>query len=137
MERLGGDQPIPVDVRLVAATNRTLEDEVAAGRFREDLYYRVAVVVLTLPPLRERGDDIRMIAVRVAKAARDHQRRFSRSRRNVALLLAHPWPGMCSSVQRLEARFCRGARSVAVPPAARVRSDDESRLSSSARSGVK
>jgi len=95
IERLGGRQPIAVDVRILAATNRDLEQAVAEGRFREDLYYRLKVVTLTLPPLRERQEDIRPLA--------DHfLARFSRelgmdnpglTGEALALLTAHPWPG--------------------------------------------
>src|SRR5678815_3136214 len=60
--RVGDSKPEKVDIRVVAATNRTLEDEIRAGRFREDLYYRLNVVNLWLPPLRERGDDVLIIA---------------------------------------------------------------------------
>ena len=60
--RVGESRGEPVDIRIVAATNRVLEDEIKAGRFREDLYYRLNVVNLYLPPLRERGDDVLIIA---------------------------------------------------------------------------
>jgi len=62
IERLGGRQPIPVDVRIIAATNRDLEKAVEEGRFRTDLYYRLKVVTLNLPPLRERKEDIPVLA---------------------------------------------------------------------------
>ena len=60
-ERVGGTQPINVDVRIITATNRELKDEVNEGRFREDLYYRLNVLHIHLPPLRERADDIPML----------------------------------------------------------------------------
>jgi Nif-specific regulatory protein len=106
VERVGGEKPVPVDLRLVAATHRNLEDEVAAGRFREDLYYRLAVVVLTLPPLRDRGDDVRMLAEHcMTKAVREHRRPvFAISQETLTLLRAHPWPGnvrqLCNVLDR-------------------------------------
>src|SRR5207247_483786 len=58
IERVGGGETIPVDVRLIAATNRDLKEAIKQGRFREDLYYRLAVVTIRLPTLVERGDDL-------------------------------------------------------------------------------
>ena len=58
LERLGGTETIKVDVRIICATNKNLEDLVKSGKFREDLYYRISVFPITLPPLRERKEDI-------------------------------------------------------------------------------
>jgi DNA-binding NtrC family response regulator len=62
IERLGGDASIPVDVRVISATHKNLETEIAEGRFRQDLYYRLRVVTIELPPLRERREDIPLLA---------------------------------------------------------------------------
>jgi two-component system, NtrC family, nitrogen regulation response regulator NtrX len=95
IERVGGDRPVPVDVRILAATNRDLDVEVEAARFREDLYYRLAVVVLKLPPLRERGDDIVMLARHFLEHfARKHGRAVHEiSAGAMDLLRSHGWPG--------------------------------------------
>jgi formate hydrogenlyase transcriptional activator len=100
-ERLGGSDPIHVDVRIVAATNRDLMEDVRAGRFRSDLYYRLNVFPLRLPPLRERPEDIPLLA---AHFAAKHGARFGRSidridRRSMKLLESHHWPG---NVRELE-----------------------------------
>ena len=93
--RVGGTKSLPSDFRLVAATNRDLEAEVAAGRFREDLYYRLNVIPLKIAPLRQRGDDI----VELAKAFLDHyQRKHNRprldlSREDETRLTSYHWPG--------------------------------------------
>ena len=69
MERVGGEKPINVDVRIVAATHRDLAAMVAEGRFREDLWYRIAVFPIVLPPLRERREDIAELAAHFADRA--------------------------------------------------------------------
>lgn len=99
--RVGGSEPIHVDFRLVTATNRNLKDDVASGRFRADLYYRVAVVPLTLPPLRERGRDVILLA---AHFCRRFSLQYGLSERSLSRaaeksILAHPWPG---NVRELE-----------------------------------
>jgi DNA-binding NtrC family response regulator len=94
-ERLGGATPIEVDVRIVAATHRNLEAEVAAGRFREDLYYRLRVVEIALPPLRERREDLPALAQRVLAQLAERHGRGPKSLTPGALaaLARHPWPG--------------------------------------------
>ncbi|MBI4410607.1 MAG: sigma-54-dependent Fis family transcriptional regulator [Gemmatimonadetes bacterium] len=95
IERVGGEAAIPIDVRVIAATNRDLGADVAAGRFREDLYYRIAVVVITLPPLRQRGEDIGPLAQHfVARYAREYRRPVRGiAQETMALLRAYVWPG--------------------------------------------
>ena len=97
--RIGASKATKVDVRVIAATNRTLTDEIAAGRFREDLFYRLAVAVLKLPPLRERPGDLGLLVAHLMEqvnreAAAEpgyREKALSAGARN--LLLAHPWPG--------------------------------------------
>jgi Nif-specific regulatory protein len=101
-ERVGGTQTVKVDVRIVAATNRDLAKMVAEGRFREDLYYRIKVVEVVLPPLRERGgDDIERLARHfLATAARRHRLRVPRlSEAALERLKSYRWPG---NVRELE-----------------------------------
>jgi two-component system response regulator HydG len=95
IERVGGDTSVRVDVRVVAATNRDLEVEVAAGRFREDLYYRLAVVVIRLPALRERGGDVDLLARRFVESFAEEHRRPVRvlSAEAAARLRGYAWPG--------------------------------------------
>ncbi|MEM7582276.1 MAG: sigma 54-interacting transcriptional regulator [Acidobacteriota bacterium] len=95
IERVGGTRPIPIDVRVVAATHRQLEDAVAAGDFRQDLYYRLKVITLTLPPLRDRRDDIPLLA---RHFARRHGEKLGSTHLGIApearrCLLAYDWPG--------------------------------------------
>ena len=95
IERVGGTQPIKLDIRVIAATNRNLEEEVRAGRFRQDLYYRLNVVTLKTPPLRERQSDIPALAMHFAsKFGAQCGRRISGiSPEAEAYLLHYDWPG--------------------------------------------
>ena len=95
VERVGGAAPIKVDVRLIAATHRDLEKDVREGRFREDLYYRLAVVAVQLPPLRERGEDLRtLIEHYLRRYAREYARPVDAiSVEAIAILRAYSWPG--------------------------------------------
>ena len=94
VERLGGRVPIALDVRVLATTNRNLRGEVAAGRFREDLYYRLNVFPLTTAPLRERRDDVLPLAMRLLDArCRAGERIPALSADAAHLLLTYPWPG--------------------------------------------
>jgi len=101
IERVGSAEPIPVDVRVVAATHRDLPGEVAAGRFREDLYYRLAVVALEVPPLRRRRSDIPLLAehflTKHAAAAGGVRKQLSREAMD--RLISYDYPG---NVRQLE-----------------------------------
>jgi DNA-binding NtrC family response regulator len=94
-ERVGGTKPIQVDVRVVAATHRNLEDEVEQGRFREDLYYRLKVVEVELPPLRERSEDVPALTLRFLEQVNDRLGREKQRLSEAALarLARHAWPG--------------------------------------------
>ena len=98
VERLGGNKLVPLDVRVLATTNRDLREEVAAGRFREDLYYRLNVFPLQLPPLRERPSDILPLAAALMQR-HAAERQLTLSRDAQLKLLAHEWPG---NVRELE-----------------------------------
>jgi len=95
VERVGGRKPIPLDIRVIATTNRDLAGEVRSGRFREDLFYRLSVFPLAWPPLRDRPADIvplaeRLLASHSAKMRQPNARLTSEARQ---CLLGHPWPG--------------------------------------------
>ena len=98
---VGGSEPIRVDVRLVCATNKDLDEEVKAGRFREDLYFRINVVTVHLPPLRERREDVPILVAHfLAKLARRERRAAAAlSPEALKLLNAYSWPG---NVRELE-----------------------------------
>lgn len=88
---VGSDKETVVDCRLIAATNRDLETDVAAGRFRQDLYYRLNVITIDIPPLRERPEDIPALARLFLNKGPTENKRLSRAA--IQALMAHPWPG--------------------------------------------
>jgi Nif-specific regulatory protein len=100
-ERVGGTRTIRLDIRLVAATNRDLRQQVRKGEFREDLYHRLNVISITSPPLRERPDDILALAMHFLDASRSKVRRDIRgiSKEARSSLIRYPWPG---NVRELE-----------------------------------
>ncbi len=102
-ERLGGTKTIPVNVRVVAATNRDLTEMIAEGRFRRDLYYRLNVFPIALPPLRERADDIPHL---VRHFTQGFARRIGRRIVNIPppvmdALVRYPWPGNVRELQNV------------------------------------
>jgi DNA-binding NtrC family response regulator len=100
-ERVGGTSAIRVDVRVIATTNRDLEAEAAAGRFRQDLFFRLSVMPVMIPPLRERPDDIPMLAYRFATrtAAELHKEVEGIAPDAIELLQQYPWPGNVRELQ--------------------------------------
>ena len=105
-KRVGGAHDISVDIRIVAATNKSVEEEVRAGRFRSDLYFRLKVVSITLPPLRERGDDVLLLA---RHFMREFSRKFQKSFHDFTpeaqrVLLEYPWPGNVRELRNLVER---------------------------------
>jgi two-component system NtrC family response regulator len=104
IERIGGRETLQLDVRIVCATNRNLETQITTGAFREDLFYRIAEVTLRMPPLRDRGGDVLMIARALLARAADQHRRATRQFSEAALeaIRSHPWPG---NIRELENRI--------------------------------
>ncbi|MGZ3438975.1 MAG: sigma 54-interacting transcriptional regulator [Polyangia bacterium] len=105
VRRLGGTRTNDVDVRVIAATNRDLAVEVQRGRFREDLYFRIAVVTLALPPLRERRDDIPMLAIHLLREM-DVDPKSCLTLQSLELLQRYDWPG---NVRELRNHLMRAA----------------------------
>src|SRR4029453_550036 len=121
IKRVGGDKTIKVDVRVLAATNRDLRAEVNAGHFREDLYFRLSVVHVELPPLRERREDVPALV--------QHFLREVASRRGMALsfgqdamaaLVSHSWPGNVRELRNVVERAAALTDGPVIPRAALV-----------------
>ena len=116
-ERIGGNQTIEVDVRVIAATNRSLEGLVKEGKFREDLYYRLNVVKIDLPPLRQRPEDIPLLATYFAqKYSRPGQNAYQVSNEAMERLLTYAWPGNIRQLENAMERACVTARNGEIRP---------------------
>jgi two-component system response regulator FlrC len=114
VDRIGGTKPITVDVRIIALTNRELAQEAKEGRFREDLYYRLNVIPLRLPPLRERLGDMRLLAAHFAERySRENDRPTPKLTLSFFTALEkHPWPGNIRELENAMQRcvvLCSGA----------------------------
>jgi two-component system nitrogen regulation response regulator NtrX len=107
IERVGGDKPIAVDARVIVATHRNLEEQVGQGTFREDLYHRIFVFPIVLPPLRERHEDIRVLAEHFAQHLAEQNgwraKRFSREA--MEALEAYSWPGNVRELRNVVERI--------------------------------
>jgi two-component system, NtrC family, response regulator AtoC len=114
---VGGSESIRVDVRIVCATNKDLDEEVKAGRFREDLYFRINVVTVRLPPLRERREDVPILVAHfLAKIARRERRdQAALSTEALRLLSAYPWPGNVRELENAIDRAVAVAKGVILP----------------------
>ncbi len=112
LRRVGGNRWIPLRVRIIAATNRDLADLVRRGRFRKDLYYRLHVIPITIPPLRERREDIPLLAAHFLRkfCARSRRPLLSLSSQALLRLQAHSWPGKCPGTAK-----CDGAERLSLP----------------------
>jgi DNA-binding NtrC family response regulator len=108
VDRIGGRAPVPVDVRVVAATNRDLRSDVEAGAFRRDLFFRLAVFPLEIPPLRDRGNDVVLLAKHFAAELGKElrSREATLSEHALAALRAHSWPGNVRELENAIERAC-------------------------------
>jgi DNA-binding NtrC family response regulator len=132
VDRIGGRAPVPVDVRVVAATNRDLQAAAEEGTFRRDLYFRLAVFPVRVPPLRERGEDVVLLARHfAAQYGRELRKRpAALTDEAVAALRAHAWPGNVRELENAIERACiladsltLGAHDLGLPPARAGESD--------------
>jgi Nif-specific regulatory protein len=105
-ERVGGNKTIKTNVRLVAATNRNLEEMVRKGEFREDLFYRLNVIPINLPPLRERYEDVKLLIEHyLHRFMKEHRKTMHFTKEAMELLLDYPWPGNIRELQNTMERI--------------------------------
>jgi two-component system response regulator HydG len=133
-EPVGGTKTIKVDVRIIAATNKQLEQEVSKGRFREDLYYRINVVPITIPPLRERSEDIPLLAGHFLRIYSEKNKRAIRGFEAGVMqaFIQHSWPGNVRELENIVERMVIMSRGDAVglddlPPALASHQQEEGR----------
>ena len=131
IQRVGGSEAVHVNVRLICATNRNLEQEVKEGRFREDLYYRINVFTISLPPLRERGADVLLLAdYFVRKYATSHHKMINRiSTPAIDMLSVYHWPGNVRELENVIERAVLVAAGTAIeghdlPPTLQLKDND-------------
>lgn len=119
-ERVGGNKVIDMDVRVLAATNKDLEKEMEAGRFRQDLYYRLHVIPLHVPPLRDRKEDIPFLAERFLSdfAAKEGQQLKTFTRDALEQLMSHNWPGNVRELKNIIERL------IILTPSNEIKADD-------------
>jgi two-component system, NtrC family, nitrogen regulation response regulator NtrX len=119
-ERVGGNKVIDMDVRVLAATNKDLEKEMEAGRFRQDLYYRLHVIPLRVPPLRDRKEDIRFLTERFIQdfAAKEGQQLKTLTDGALERLMAHDWPGNVRELKNIIERL------IILTPSNEIKADD-------------
>ena len=118
IEPVGSSQPLAVDVRLIAATHQNLEQMIAQGRFREDLYYRLNVITVTLPPLRERKDDLFELAISFLRTASQKTgRALVFEEATIDLMLRYDWPGNIRQLQNVVERAAVLAEGDRITPA--------------------
>jgi transcriptional regulator with GAF, ATPase, and Fis domain len=117
IRRVGSARAVRVDVRVLAATNRDLERDVKEGRFREDLFYRLSVVTLRVPPLRERADDLALLAAHALRQAREAGARAATiSEEALATLSQYGWPGNVRELENTIAHAALYARGKVITP---------------------
>ncbi len=134
VRRVGSNRPIPIDVRIIAASNRNLAERVEQGKFRQDLYYRLRVIEIALPPLRERTEDIPLLVEHfLKKLEHERGRTFSVTPQALSVLVSYAWPGNVRELENaLEAAVALTRAGVLtpedLPPKVRAEFHDASRL---------
>ena len=134
VRRVGSNRPIPIDVRIIAASNRNLAERVEEGKFRQDLYYRLRVIEIALPPLRERTEDVPLLVEHfLKKLEHERGRTFSVTPQALSVLVSYAWPGNVRELENaLEAAVALTRAGVLtpedLPPKVRAEFHDASRL---------